>query len=100
MAEVYNIKVAPHNPYGPVALAANLHACAVMPNFLTLEHWRYYSFFNEVQQYGPQVKDGYLELPSKPGLGVDLNWDFVEKHKYHVLHPYGFPEADGGMVLV
>jgi L-alanine-DL-glutamate epimerase-like enolase superfamily enzyme len=71
-----------------------------MPNFLTLEHWRYYSFFNEVQQYGPQVKDGYLELPSKPGLGVDLNWDFVEKHKYHVLHPYGFPEADGGMVLV
>jgi galactonate dehydratase len=100
MAEVYNIKVAPHNPYGPVALAANLHACAAMPNFLTLEHWRYYSFFNEVQQYGPQVKDGYLELPSKPGLGVDLNWEFVEKHKYYVLHPYGFPEADGGMVLV
>lgn len=100
MAEVYNVKVAPHNPYGPVALAANLHACAAMPNFLTLEHWRYYSFFNEVQQYGPQVKDGYLELPSKPGLGVELNWEFVEKHKYHVLHPYGFPEADGGMVLV
>ncbi len=80
MAEVYNLKVAPHNPYGPVALAANLHACAAMPNFLTLEHWRYYSLFNDVQQYGPQVTDGYLELPTKPGLGVDLNWEYIDKH--------------------
>jgi galactonate dehydratase len=100
MAEVYNIKVAPHNPYGPVALAANLHACLAMPNFLTLEHWRYYSFFNEVQLDGPRMKDGYLELPSKPGLGVDLNWDFIAKHPYHSLHAYSFPEADGGFVLV
>ena len=100
MAEVYNVKIAPHNPYGPVALAANLHASAAMPNFLTLEHWRYYSFFDQVQHYGPQVKNGYLQLPEKPGLGVDLNWDFVDKHPYHALTPYGFPEADGGMVLV
>jgi galactonate dehydratase len=100
MAEVYNLKVAPHNPYGPVALAANLHACAAMPNFLTLEHWRYSSLFNDVQKYGPRVTDGYLELPSKPGLGVDLNWEYIDKHPYHILQVYGFPEADGGMVLV
>jgi galactonate dehydratase len=100
MAEMYNLKVAPHNPYGPVALAANLHACAVMPNFLTLEHWRYYSLFNDVQKYGPKVTDGYLELPTKPGLGVDLNWEYIDKHPYHTLQVYGFPEADGGMVLV
>jgi len=100
MAEVYNMKVAPHNPYGPVALAANLHACAAMPNFLTLEHWRYYSFFQEVEQYGPRIREGYLELPTKPGLGVDLNWNFIAKHPYHRLHPYGFPTADGGMALV
>src|SRR3984885_2102575 len=100
MAGVYNIKIAPHNPYGPVALAANLHACAAMPNFLILEHWRYYSFFDEVQHYGPRVKDGYLQLPDKPGLGVEINWEFIAKHPFHTLIPYGFPEADGGMVLV
>jgi galactonate dehydratase len=100
MAEVYNVKIAPHNPYGPVALAANLHACAAMPNFLILEHWRYYSFFDEVQHYGPRVKDGYLQLPDKPGLGVEINWEFIAKHPFHTLIPYGFPEADGGMVLV
>jgi L-alanine-DL-glutamate epimerase-like enolase superfamily enzyme len=71
-----------------------------MPNFLTLEHWRYYSLFDEVQQYGPTIADGYLQLPDRPGLGVDLNWDYVEKHPFHFLNPYGFPEADGGMVLV
>ncbi len=100
MAEMYNLKVAPHNPYGPVALAANLHACAAMPNFLTLEHWRYYSLFNDVQNYGPKVTDGYLELPTNPGLGVDLNWEYIDKHPYHTLQVYGFPEVDGGMVLV
>lgn len=100
MAEVYNVKIAPHNPYGPVALAANLNASAAMPNFLTLEHWRYYSFFNEVQVFGPKVKDGYLELPDRPGLGVELNWDFIAKHPFHMLTPYGFPEADGGFALV
>jgi galactonate dehydratase len=100
MAEMYNLKVAPHNPYGPVALAANLHACAAMPNFLTLEHWRYYSLFNDVQKYGPKVTDGYLELPTNPGLGVDLNWEYIDKHPYHTLQVYGFPEVDGGMVLV
>jgi galactonate dehydratase len=100
MAEVYNVKIAPHNPYGPVALAANLHACAAMPNFLTLEHWRYYSFFNQVQEYGPKVENGYLQLPEKPGLGVELNWEFIAKYPYNVLNAYKFPEADGGMVLV
>ena len=50
MAEVYNVMIAPHNPSGPVAIAANLHACAAMPNFLILEYWRYRSLFDEVRQ--------------------------------------------------
>ncbi len=100
MAEIYNVKIAPHNPYGPVALAANLHASAAIPNFLTLEHWRYYSFFDEVQEIGPRVKNGYLELPEQPGLGVELNWEFISKHPFRALTPYAFPEADGGMTLV
>ena len=39
-AEVYGIGIAPHNPYGPVALAAAAHAAAAMQNFEILEHCR------------------------------------------------------------
>ena len=92
-AETYNVVVAPHNPYGPVALAANLHACAAMPNFLILEHWRYYSLFNEVQHFGPEVEDGCVHLSDRPGLGVELNWDYVARHPYANLPLYDFQRA-------
>ncbi len=99
-AEVHNVKIAPHNPYGPVALAAYLHACAAMPNFLILEHWRYYSLFSEAQQFGPRVEDGCIQLNDRPGLGVELNWDFVAKHPYHDLYKAELKDRDGGMALV
>jgi galactonate dehydratase len=99
-AEAYNVVVAPHNPYGPVALAANLHACVAMPNFLILEHWRYYSMFDEVQQFGPRVEGGCVHLSDRPGLGIELNWDYVAKHPYANLPLYDFKERDGGMALV
>lgn len=99
-AEVHNVLVAPHNPYGPVALAANLHACAAMPNFLILEHWRYYSLFSEVQLFGPRVKAGCVHLTDRPGLGVELNWDYVAQHPFVRLPLYDFKERDGGMALV
>jgi galactonate dehydratase len=100
LAEVYNVTIAPHNPNGPVSLAANFHACAAMPNFLILEYWRYHSLFDEVQQYGPHFAKGYIELNDRPGLGVDLNWDYVAKHPYHPLEFARFIESDGGMALV
>jgi galactonate dehydratase len=81
-AEVYNVQVAPHNPYGPVALAANLHACAAMQNFLILEHCRHRPWFDEVQQYGVRVQDGCVLLSDRPGLGIELDWEYVEKHPY------------------
>jgi len=99
-AEVYNIQVAPHNPYGPVALAANLHACACMPNFLILEHCRHRPWLDEVQAFGPSVRDGRLELNDRPGLGIDLDWNYVQKHPYQRLPLRTFTDRDGGMPLV
>ena len=99
-AEVYNVTVAPHNPYGPVALAANMHACAVMPNFLILEHCRHRPWFDEVQKHGPLVQDGYVHLTQKPGLGIELDWDYVEKHPYQQLSLPSFRDRDGALPLV
>jgi galactonate dehydratase len=74
MAEAHHIMVAPHDgSNGPVAEAAAVHLLATIPNCLILEHladdvpWRY-----EVATELP-VKDGHIDVPTKPGLGVELN---------------------------
>ncbi len=97
VAELYNVRMAPHNPYGPVALAANLHAAAVMQGFLILEHCRHRPWFDEVQEYGPRIADGYAYLPDRPGLGIALDWDYVHKHPYERLPLRLMRNADGSL---
>ncbi len=98
-AEVYNVPVAPHNPYGPVALAAAAHACLCMPNFLILEHCRHRPWFDEVQKFGPAVKEGRVTLTDRPGLGIELDWDYVKQHPYQRLPLRTFTDSNGGMPL-
>ena len=99
-AEVHNVPVAPHNPYGPVALAANAHACAAMSNFLILEHCRHRPWFDDVQVLGPEVCDGCVELSDRPGLGIELDWDVVSRHPYQRLPLRTFEDRDGGLFPV
>ena len=99
-AEVYNVQIAPHNPYGPVALAANVHAAACMPNFLILEHCRHRPWFDEVQACGPTVSNGAIQLTDRPGLGIELDWDYVKRHPYQALKLRSFTDQDGGLPLI
>jgi galactonate dehydratase len=99
-AEVYGVQIAPHNPYGPVALAANVHACAAMPNFLILEHCRHRPWFNEIQKQGPQIENGCVTLSNRPGLGIELDWECIARHPYQRLEPWQFLDRDGGMPCV
>jgi galactonate dehydratase len=84
MAEAYDVAVAPHAPYGPVALAATLQVDSCTPNVFIQEQSlgiHYNKGFDlldfvknkEVFQY----RDGYVELPSKPGLGLEMDEDRV-----------------------
>ena len=99
-AEVYNVQIAPHNPYGPVALAAAAHAAMAMPNFLILEHCRHRPWLDEVQVQGMPVVNGRIEVPDRPGLGVELDWDYVRRHPYQRLNLRTFQGADGSLPLV
>jgi len=99
-AEVYNVTVAPHNPYGPVALAAAAHAAAAMPNFLILEHCRHQPWLEEVQLQGPQVVSGNITLDDTPGLGVELDWDYVRAHPYKALNLRTFHDRDNALPLI
>jgi len=101
LAEAEYVSVAPHNPMGPVATAVNAQFDATATTFLIQEY--------HVDTDGPRrdlvlepykLVDGYLELPNKPGLGIDLNEDYVAKHPYE---PWkrGFPlKPDGAMGLI
>lgn len=74
MAEAHYVVVAPHNPMGPLATMVNVHFAACTPNFLILEY--------HPDDEAPRknlikdpilVKDGYLEIPNKPGWGYEVN---------------------------
>lgn len=74
MAEASYVRVAPHNPMGPVATMVNVHFAASTPNFFILEyHPDDESPRKDLLKEPLLVKDGYFPLPTKPGLGVELN---------------------------
>src|SRR5829696_8574166 len=80
-AEAHHIMMAPHDgSNGPLCEAAAVHVMASVPNFIILEHrandvpWRY-----EVCTELP-VKDGFIDVPRRPGLGVEVNEDACKAH--------------------
>lgn len=81
MAEAYNVQLAPHNPNGPLSTLASAHVCASVPNFFRQEYmfndvpWR-----DAVLTHPIVVEDGHLILSDRPGLGVDLIEEEMEKH--------------------
>ena len=71
-----------------------------MPNFLILEHCRHRPWFDEVQKTGSFVKDGYGWLGEEPGLGIELDWDYVNRHPYQHMQLPVMKESDGGLPLL
>ena len=81
MAEAHYVRVAPHNPMGPVATAVNTHFAASTPNFFILEyHPDDEGARKDLLQEPLMVKDGYIPLPTKPGLGIELNEEAIRRY--------------------
>jgi galactonate dehydratase len=99
-AETHYIKMAPHNPNGPVATAASIHLAAAMPNFLILEYARKTPNFEMVLKEPLVVKDGYFELPTGPGLGIELDFDYIAKHPRHLVPIGSNFHSDGSVADV
>jgi L-alanine-DL-glutamate epimerase-like enolase superfamily enzyme len=81
-ADLYYMNMLCHNMCSPLGTIASAHACAAIRSFISLEsdsvelpYWQ-----DIVQWDGPLYVDGYLELPNKPGLGVELNEDVCRKY--------------------
>ncbi len=82
IAEAHFISVAPHQAEGPLATATCLQLDACITNFEVQEsfdefdvEWR-----NSLLKNPIEIHDGYMWIPTEPGLGVDLNMKEVERH--------------------
>jgi galactonate dehydratase len=81
VAESEGLSVAPHNPSGPVATAASIHACAVLKNFHSLElQWGEVDWRSELLTPPEQFETGTVRVPDRPGLGIELNEAVVREH--------------------
>ena len=103
-AEVYGILMAPHNPYGPVALAAAAHVAAAIQNFLILEHCPLQPWFDRLQREPLPVTGGHIEvaeLARRPGLGVELDEAALAAMSGHTpLDARRYELPDGGTPLL
>ena len=96
MAEVYYVHMMPHCAIGPVALMACLQVDAAVPNFLIQEQID--QGLGEGMLVEPLVvKDGYIELPTKPGLGIEIDEAFLKEQATYREELGGehFYESDG-----
>jgi galactonate dehydratase len=73
MAEVYYIHIMPHCAIGPVALTACMHVDAAVPNFLIQEMVGPDRLHEDFIQVAWTIKDGHIELPTVPGLGIEVD---------------------------
>jgi galactonate dehydratase len=75
MAETYSVVVSPHNYNSTtMGLAATVQLCACIPNFLITEYFVNFEEIGKEAAVNPLVQqDGYITLPTAPGLGVEMN---------------------------
>lgn len=85
MSELYFGTVAPHNPLGPISLASCLQLDACTPNFLVQEHPGNPDKSDLGVGYIKttfEIKDGYIDVPKGPGLGVELDEEALKDKIY------------------
>ena len=82
MAEPSFIAMSPHNYNSTVlALAATVHASATMPNFIITEYFLpLVAFGDKVCPNQLKPRNGYIDLPTAPGLGVDIDEAALAKY--------------------
>jgi L-alanine-DL-glutamate epimerase-like enolase superfamily enzyme len=79
--ERYGLPTALHCAGSPIGFMANVHCAAAIPSFLAQEHHGLDLPFWKDLVTGldaDYMADGYVKVPEKPGLGVDLNPEAIE----------------------
>jgi L-alanine-DL-glutamate epimerase-like enolase superfamily enzyme len=81
LANVFHLNVAPHNYYSHLATHMSASLCAVLPNVRIMEididdvPWK-----DDLATHVPEIVDGYMKTPTRPGWGTDLNEEVAKAH--------------------
>lgn len=83
LAEAFGAQVAPHLYAGPVEWAANVQLGATLPNLLLIETIQTGGEFHlPLIRHSLRVEDGYIPVPTAPGLGIDFDEALARAHSY------------------
>ena len=81
LANVFQLNVAPHNYYSHLATHMSASLCAVLPNVRIMEididdvPWK-----DDLTTHVPDITDGYMKIPTRPGWGTELNEEVAKAH--------------------
>ena len=89
MAQPYYVAVAPHNFNSTtIGLAATINVSACIPNFLITEYFVNFKPRGDQISVNPfKVENGYIKIPDKPGLGLELDEEVMAKYPYREFPP-------------
>ena len=83
LANVFQLNVAPHNYYSHLATYMSASLCAVLPNVRIMEididdvPWK-----DDLTTHVPDITDGYMKVPTRPGWGTELNEEVAKAHPW------------------
>jgi|TARA_B110000263_G_C15266858_1_gene491540 galactonate dehydratase len=81
LAESFYVPVSPHDASGPINIMAGAHTMMTVPNFYKLEfNHAQLDSHNSLIDRPLDIVDGKLKMSEKPGLGIELDVEFIEAH--------------------
>lgn len=81
LAEAHYVPISPHNALGPVQIVAGAHVARTVPNLHRLEInslWK--DRYDAAVSHDLDIRDGTLHLSDRPGLGIELDREFLASH--------------------
>jgi galactonate dehydratase len=80
-AEAHEVNVAPHNFYGHLCTMMNAHFACVVPNLRIMEtDVDRIAWDHELFTHVPEIKDGHLVMPDRPGWGTEPSEEGIKAH--------------------
>lgn len=96
--ETHYIKLAVHNPLGPISTAACLQFNLACPNFAVQEQpQKPGTILTDVVPVQPEWEDGHLLRPTRPGLGIEFDRTAAQQHPFQMTEPPHLRRLDGSV---
>jgi galactonate dehydratase len=99
LADRANVAVAPHNPNGPIGSMVSVHVASAVPNLLALEQVRAdVAWRDELVDTPIEIREGWVDRPTRPGIGVELHEDVAAAHPGGSPRPHLVHAPDGTLL--